>query len=51
MGKREKKLATKITHARGRIFNTDDHSTAQTVIKPCTFIASLLSCVVEKRRL
>ena len=29
---------------RDRIFNMDDHSPAQTVVKACTFIASLVLC-------
>ena len=33
---------------RDRIFSMDDHSPAQTVVKACTFIASLLSCVANK---
>ena len=38
MGKREK-IGCEIM---------DDHSPAQIVVKACTFIASLLSCVAEK---
>ena len=38
---------------RDRIFNMDDHSPAQTVVKACTFIASLeqsnhrTSCIIR----
>ena len=51
MGKTEKKIGREITDPRDRIFNMDDHSPAKTVIKACTFIGSLLSCVAEKASL
>ena len=34
--------------ARDTVFNKDDYSSAQIIVKACTFIASILSCVVEK---
>ena len=37
--------------ARDVIFNMDNHSPSQTVVKACTFITSLLSCVAEKASL
>ena len=36
---------------RDKIFNMDDHSPVQTVIKACTFTALLLPCVAENASL